>query len=40
MTVIPVGVFSKIEGDNINLSVELFSVDGKKDISKDVRNKV
>lgn len=36
----PVGVFSKIEGDNINLSVELFSVDGKKRYFKeDVRNK-
>ena len=36
----PVGAFSKIEGDNINLSVELFSVDGKKRYFKeDVRNK-
>ena len=35
-----VGAFSKIEGDNINLSVELFSVDGKKRYFKeDVRNK-
>ena len=35
-----VGAFSKIEGDNINLSVELFSVDGKKRYFKeDIRNK-
>ena len=35
-----IGAFSKIEGDNINLSVELFSVDGKKRYFKeDMRNK-
>jgi len=35
-----VGAFSKIEGENINLSVELFSVDGKKRyFKKDMRNK-
>jgi len=35
-----IGVFSKIDGDNINLSVELFSVDGKKRFfEKDLKNK-
>ena len=35
-----IGVFSKIDGDNINLSVELFSVDGKKRFfEKDLTNK-
>ena len=35
-----IGTFSNIEGNNINLAVELFSVDGKKRyFIKDMKNK-
>ena len=36
----PVGVFSKVNGDNFEITGELFSIDGKKRYFKKINDKV